>query len=237
MVVVGLYVFVGNSGLLSFGHISFMCLGAYMTGLADHPADDEIGHAQRAARPGSCTRNCRCGSPRRFRACLRRLFALIVGRVIMRLSGIAASIATFGLLGVVNNVYSNWDSVTGRARLHRRHPAQHECLDRIAGRRGRHRDRLPLFDFPLRPGAARHPRRGGRRQRLRNRHGPRAADRLCRQRLHHRSCRRALCALPEHRQSGLVLSANDLHHPVDAGGWRDEQPQRRGLRRGGDFQR
>jgi branched-chain amino acid transport system permease protein len=41
------------------------------------------------------------------------LVALIVGRVIMRLSGIAASIATFGLLGVVNNVYSNWDSVTG----------------------------------------------------------------------------------------------------------------------------
>jgi branched-chain amino acid transport system permease protein len=41
------------------------------------------------------------------------LFALIVGRVIMRLSGIAASIATFGLLGVINNVYSNWDSVTG----------------------------------------------------------------------------------------------------------------------------
>src|SRR5215813_12634018 len=31
MVVVGLYVFIGNSGLLSFGHISFMCLGAYMT--------------------------------------------------------------------------------------------------------------------------------------------------------------------------------------------------------------
>src|SRR5258708_12501759 len=31
MVVTGLYVFVGNSGLLSFGHISFMCLGAYMT--------------------------------------------------------------------------------------------------------------------------------------------------------------------------------------------------------------
>ena len=41
------------------------------------------------------------------------LFALIVGRIIMRLNGIAASIATFGLLGLVNNVYSNWDSVTG----------------------------------------------------------------------------------------------------------------------------
>src|SRR5258708_13018179 len=31
MVVTGLYVFVGNSGLLSFGHITFMCLGAHMT--------------------------------------------------------------------------------------------------------------------------------------------------------------------------------------------------------------
>ena len=31
----------------------------------------------------------------------------------MRLSGIAASIATFAMLAVINVVYSNWDSVTG----------------------------------------------------------------------------------------------------------------------------
>ena len=27
--VIGLYVFIGNSGILSFGHIGFMCIGAY----------------------------------------------------------------------------------------------------------------------------------------------------------------------------------------------------------------
>ena len=30
----------------------------------------------------------------------------------MRLSGIAASIATFAFLAIVNSVYSNWESVT-----------------------------------------------------------------------------------------------------------------------------
>jgi branched-chain amino acid transport system permease protein len=112
MVVTGLYVFVGNSGLLSFGHISFMCLGAYMTAWLTIPPMMKsvtlkglpawLLHTQLpmwAATPIS--------------GVFAALFALIVGRVIMRLSGIAASIATFGLLGVVNNVYSNWDSVTG----------------------------------------------------------------------------------------------------------------------------
>ena len=31
MIVVGLYTFIGNSGVISFGHIGFMCLGAYAT--------------------------------------------------------------------------------------------------------------------------------------------------------------------------------------------------------------
>jgi branched-chain amino acid transport system permease protein len=112
MVVTGLYVFVGNSGLLSFGHISFMCLGAYMTAWLTIPPMMKsvtlkglpgwLLHTQLpmwAATPIS--------------GVFAALSALIIGRVIMGLSGIAASIATFGLLGVVNNVYSNWDSVTG----------------------------------------------------------------------------------------------------------------------------
>ena len=32
--VVGLYVFIGNSGIISFGHIAFMCIGAYAAGWA-----------------------------------------------------------------------------------------------------------------------------------------------------------------------------------------------------------
>jgi branched-chain amino acid transport system permease protein len=31
MLVVGLYIFVGNSGVLAFGHITFTMIGAYAT--------------------------------------------------------------------------------------------------------------------------------------------------------------------------------------------------------------
>ncbi len=40
------------------------------------------------------------------------IWALVFGAVLMRLSGIAASIATFAMLAMVNSIYSNWDSVT-----------------------------------------------------------------------------------------------------------------------------
>ncbi|UPK37746.1 branched-chain amino acid ABC transporter permease [Bradyrhizobium sp. 186] len=112
MVVVGLYVFVGNSGLLSFGHISFMCLGAYMTAwLAIPPVMKSITLKGLPAWLLHTQLPMWVATP--ISGVFAALFALVVGRVIMRLSGIAASIATFGLLGVVNNVYSNWDSVTG----------------------------------------------------------------------------------------------------------------------------
>jgi len=112
MVVVGLYVFIGNSGLLSFGHISFMCLGAYMTAwLTIPPVMKSITLKGLPAWLLQTKLSMWIATP--VSGLFVALFALIVGRVIMRLSGIAASIATFGLLGVVNNVYSNWDSVTG----------------------------------------------------------------------------------------------------------------------------
>jgi branched-chain amino acid transport system permease protein len=112
MVVVGLYVFIGNSGLLSFGHISFMCLGAYMTAwLTIPPVMKSITLKGLPAWLLHTQLPMWVATP--ISGVFAALFALIVGRVIMRLSGIAASIATFGLLGVINNVYSNWDSVTG----------------------------------------------------------------------------------------------------------------------------
>src|SRR4030088_1476244 len=112
MVVAGLYVFVGNSGLLSFGHISFMCLGAYATAwLTIPPVMKSITLKGLPAWPLPTPLPMWVATP--ISGVFVALFALVVGRVIMRLSGIAASIATFGLLGVVNNVYSNWDSVTG----------------------------------------------------------------------------------------------------------------------------
>ena len=112
MLVAGLYIFVGNSGVISFGHIGFMCLGAYaaawftippamkgvsLPGLPSFLAQAQLHFLLSAALAGV------------FAA----VFALIVGRIMMRLSGIAASIATFAMLAVINTVYSNWDSVTG----------------------------------------------------------------------------------------------------------------------------
>ena len=43
VIVVGLYVFVGNSGVLSFGHVTFVAIGAYVTALVTIPP--EIKHA------------------------------------------------------------------------------------------------------------------------------------------------------------------------------------------------
>ncbi|HQY43119.1 MAG TPA: branched-chain amino acid ABC transporter permease [Paracoccaceae bacterium] len=109
--VVGLWVFVGNSGVISFGHIAFACLGGYvaawttikpmmkgmsMPGLPDWLMQTEIPYWA-AALVG---------------AGWAALWALMFGAVLMRLSGIAASIATFAMLAMVNSIYSNWDSVT-----------------------------------------------------------------------------------------------------------------------------
>ena len=41
ILVVGLYVFVGNSGVLSFGSIGFAAIGAYTAGLLVIPADQK----------------------------------------------------------------------------------------------------------------------------------------------------------------------------------------------------
>jgi branched-chain amino acid transport system permease protein len=109
--VVGLYVFVGNSGVLSFGNVAFMAMGAYVSALLtmkpaaksvflpDLPA--VIAHAEWPTLPGALAGGVVAG-----------LVALVVGWPLMRLSGISASIATFAIL-VVANVFGNWTSVTG----------------------------------------------------------------------------------------------------------------------------
>lgn len=112
VLVVGLYVFIGNSGVISFGHIGFTCLGAYMTAwLTILPAmkkmklkglPDVILNAKLHYSFGLIAA-----------AIFAGICAWVVGKVLMRLSGIAASIATFAVLAVIIQVYSNWDSVTG----------------------------------------------------------------------------------------------------------------------------
>jgi branched-chain amino acid transport system permease protein len=110
--VVGLYVFVGNSGVLSFGNVAFMAIGAYVSALLTmSPAakgvflpDIPIWLAGAEWPPivGALAGGCAAA-----------VIALIVGFPLMRLSGISASIATFAILVVTYVVLGNWTSVTG----------------------------------------------------------------------------------------------------------------------------
>jgi len=106
--VVGLYIFIGNSGIMSFGHVAFMAVGAYaaacqtccpmlkpivLPGLPDVLLQNTVPNFPASVASGG----------------LAAAVALVAGAVILRLSGIAASIASFALLFIVNVVYSNAD--------------------------------------------------------------------------------------------------------------------------------
>jgi branched-chain amino acid transport system permease protein len=114
IVVVGIYTFIGNSGILSFGHIAFMCIGAYAAGwAAGPPAWKQL---MLTGLPGFLTHDqypfivAVTGG-----GVLAAAVALLFGAAIIRLTGIAASIATFAFLAGVNSLYWNWDSVTAGA--------------------------------------------------------------------------------------------------------------------------
>jgi branched-chain amino acid transport system permease protein len=111
VVVVGTSIFVGNSGILSFGHISFMAIGAYASAWLTLPLG-----LKRLNMPGLPSFLHQLSLPVTLSAVLSGLLAalvaLAVGISILRLSGIGASIATLAFLMVVSVGYANWDSVT-----------------------------------------------------------------------------------------------------------------------------
>jgi branched-chain amino acid transport system permease protein len=111
LVVVGLYVFIGNSGVISFGQIGFMCIGAYAAGWAT--AEPGFKQVMLQGLPDFLAQN-QWPFPVAMAGAivLPAIVALLFGLAILRLNGIAASIATFAFLIIVNSVYSNWDSVT-----------------------------------------------------------------------------------------------------------------------------
>ncbi len=109
-IVIGLYVFVGNSGVISFGHVSFVALGAFSAGVLTIPAavkptllpelfgflsDAELGYLPSLAVASG----------------LGAVVALIVGTPLMRLSGLTAGIATFAVLEITNNVLRFWEKI------------------------------------------------------------------------------------------------------------------------------
>lgn len=117
VLVVGLYIFIGNSGIVSFGHIGFAGIAAYfatwmtccammkpitMTGLPDFLRLETYSLWSTAL----------------VSVAAAGLAALVIGLVLMRLSGLAASISTLAALFIFHAIYANWDSVTmGRASI------------------------------------------------------------------------------------------------------------------------
>ncbi len=109
-IVVALYVFVGNSGVVSFGHVSFVAIGAFAAGVMTIPVElkptitpgvfpllgqHSVGNAASLV----------------LAAAVGGMFALLVGIPLMRLSGLAAGIATFAVLGVTHNILANWTKI------------------------------------------------------------------------------------------------------------------------------
>lgn len=114
---VGLYIFVGNTGVFSFGHLSFAVIGAYTAGLLvmsetlkESLLPDLPGWLQSVELDPILAVL--------IAGAVAALAALVVAVPLSRISGLAAGLATVALLIVARNVASNWDSVTrGRASL------------------------------------------------------------------------------------------------------------------------
>lgn len=116
MVVLGLQIFSGNSGVMSFGQVAFMGMGAYFAALLTippslkerrfedmpeflaswiHPAELGLFPAVLAA------------------GALAAILAMIFGVAIARLSGVAATIGTLAILVIVNTFIIQTPAVTG----------------------------------------------------------------------------------------------------------------------------
>jgi branched-chain amino acid transport system permease protein len=115
IMVLGLQIFMGNSGLLSFAHVGFMGIGAYASALLSIPVASkamslpDLYPALAGIEMGFVPAMF-CG------AAIAAIFAAVVGYPLMRLSDSAAAIASFALLVIVHVVLSQWSAVTNGPR-------------------------------------------------------------------------------------------------------------------------
>jgi branched-chain amino acid transport system permease protein len=111
LVVIGLQSFTGNSGVVSFGHVAFMGIGAYTTALLS--TQPTLKQTQIPDAPGFIRHAHLAFVPSTLVAiAVTCLIALPVGFVFARLSGAAAAIVTLSWLVIVQTVIANWDKLT-----------------------------------------------------------------------------------------------------------------------------
>ena len=114
ILVVGLYVFVGNSGVFSFGSIGFAAIGAYTAGLLVIPSDQKA--ILQPDLPGFIAETS-FGSvgATLMGGLVAALVAAAFAVPLMRLSGLAAGLATFAMLVIIRTVANSWTEVTNGA--------------------------------------------------------------------------------------------------------------------------
>jgi branched-chain amino acid transport system permease protein len=109
-IVIALYVFIGNSGVVSFGQVSFVAVGAYLSGLLTLEVTQKqfvlpnlipLLRDHHVATPLSLVLAAAAGG----------FYAFAVGLPLMRLSGLPAGIATFAVLGITYNVLRYWERI------------------------------------------------------------------------------------------------------------------------------
>ncbi|MFT4307465.1 MAG: branched-chain amino acid ABC transporter permease [Microbacterium sp.] len=109
--VVGTYVFSGNSGVVSFGQLSFMMIGAYTTALVTIPANLKKILLPNLA-PWLRDVQVDYVAGVLIAAAVSAAIAFVVGLPLSRLTGLGAGIASLALLLIVQTVFSQWDDVT-----------------------------------------------------------------------------------------------------------------------------
>ena len=104
-------IFVSNSGIISFGHVTFALIGAYAS--AWQTCCTGLRGVFMPGLPDLLLQQiCRSPSHALIAALAARIVAALTGLIIMRLNIVAASIALLSLLFVFKTIYENWSSVT-----------------------------------------------------------------------------------------------------------------------------
>jgi len=109
-IVVAIFVFVGNSGVVSFGQISFVAVGAFAAGVMTVPLQSKS-FVLRDLFPVLRDHSVGNLSSLVLAAAVGGAFAFLVGLPLMRLSGLAAGIATFAVLEITHNVLREWTRI------------------------------------------------------------------------------------------------------------------------------
>jgi branched-chain amino acid transport system permease protein len=102
----------GNSGVLNFASVGFMAIGAYAAALTTLPPMMKKTFLPDLPAWLAATELPALSGPF-LGGAVAAAVSVVVGLPIMRLSGIAAAIATFSLMILTYIVLGNWDSLTG----------------------------------------------------------------------------------------------------------------------------